>query len=188
MKNSLNGFALLASRADWENYQAVIASQLTQDRPDLQGSGSVSFPSEPDSYPCLVASIGTASDPTKANNFTGFKINCCYVYVSDAQQLLAARTGLDHSLIPEAEEQFPLLMAQPEDHEEEESEYAPTHTAVLLLALVNEMEAVGALKRSKLIHEISRTEKWLLDNQESNLDADSLEAVLTKMWAERDAS
>jgi hypothetical protein len=89
---------------------------------------------------------------------------------------------LDHSIVFDE----PDESTYPEDYDDEGG-YLPTQTGVLLLALVNELEAVGAVKREKLLKEVAVVEEWLINNQEDNMGELSLESVLERMWRDKDA-
>ena len=182
MANKLGSFAVIYSKVNWDQYKHEMSTHLT----DLSGPGTVSFPVEPNKFPCLVASMLTPVDPTKANQFCHYRINCCFVYDTDAQRLLDARAQLDHSIVYDEDEHLPHYH---EDHEDPDydGEYLPTQTGVLLLALVNELEAVGAIKRDKLLEEVAVVEEWLVNNQTDNIEDASLESVLKRMWKDKDA-
>jgi hypothetical protein len=191
MKSKIGQFAVIYSKINWDQYCREMVSQLTGGKQGLTHAGAVSFPDEPTSFPCLVASMLTPDDPTKANKFCHYRINCCYVYPQDAQRLIDAQAQLDHSIVvtePANYETVGSLDPVPKPTADlNECDYAPTQTGVLLLALVNELEAVGALKRDKLLAELKRVEQWLIDNQADNLENASLAAVLQRMWRDKDA-
>ena len=181
MKNKLGTFAVIYSKPNWDQYKHETSTQLIGEHVNLT-SGNVSFPKEPDNFPCLVASMLTPVDPTKANAFCHFRVNCCFVYPGDAKRLLDAQSQLDHSIVFDE----PDESTYPEDYDDEGG-YLPTQTGVLLLALVNELEAVGAVKREKLLKEVAVVEEWLINNQEDNMGELSLESVLERMWRDKDA-
>lgn len=184
--SKLSQFAVIYDKTNWDQYKHEMVSQLADEKPQLSHAGAVSFPADPREFPCLVASMLIDENPTKANNFCHCRISCCYVYPKDAQRLMDAQSQLDASiLVDEEEETYPLLEATPPPQVEEE--YVPTQTGVLLLALVNELEAVGALKRDKLLREVRDVEQWLIDNQADNVEDASLSAVLQRMWRDKDA-
>jgi hypothetical protein len=189
MTSKLGSFAVIYSKVSWDQYRHEMASPLTAGPPGLSSPGAVSFPAEPKSFPCLVASMLTPEDPTKANNFCHYRINCCYVYPQDAQRLIAAEAQLDHSLVVDEFEDYMAVgpLAAARDYDEDAGDYGPPQTTVLLLALANELEAVGALKRDNLLAEVKRVTKWLIDNQSDNLEDASPPAVLQRMWSDKDA-
>jgi hypothetical protein len=191
MKNKLGQFAVIHSKINWDQYRHEMVSHLAEGKHGLTHAGAVSFPNEPTAFPCLVASMLTPEDPTRANNFCHYRINCCYVYPQDAQRLIDAQAQLDHSIVADEPDSYATLGSLEtipeyiEDHNK--GDYVPTQTGALLLALVNELEAIGALKRDKLLAEVKRVEQWLIDNQADNLEDSSLSSVLQRMWRDKDA-
>lgn len=187
MNSKLGSFAVIYSKVNWDQYKHEMASHLTEGKPPLSSLGAVSFPGDPTEYPCLVASMVIEEDPTKANNFCECRVSCCFVYPSDAQRLMDAQSQLDASIIVDEADEYGLETLSEHHPEDDYDEYAPTQTGVLLLALVNELEDIGALKQERLLKEVKRVEQWLIDNQPDNIEDASLSAVLERMWRDKDA-
>jgi hypothetical protein len=176
MTDKLNRLHLLRNHSSWVQYQQEVATGLVAS----QDAGSVSFTSEPNRFPCLTAAVIQATEPTVANNFKQYAVNCCFVYPDDATRLLvAAEKPTDLTPVDQ--------LSSACSRQSESSEYVPTQMGVLLLALVNEMDAVGALHRDKLLAEVAFVNNWLHVNKTANIEDDSLTGVLQRMWKDKDA-
>lgn len=186
--NAIGQFVVIYNYDNWMQYKNEMSSQLLKEHGNCS---TVEFPADPKSYPCLVASMLTPIEPTVANRFCYFHVNCCFVYVADAVRLVEVKAKLDPSSTVVVDT-YDKLHVQEEDTKfsmlPREEVYAPTQTAVLLLALVVEMEAIGALKHDKLLEQLEYVEKWLLDNQEHNLANYALSSVLSRLWEDKNAS
>ena len=180
MKTELGQFAVLSNEKGWDEYRDGIAKSLTGGAHPDEPVSTISFPEGPEFFPCLVSSMDTPSEPATDNGFCSHVIRCCFVYVEDAQKLVAVNAYMDTRLTDN-------LCGEPEEQVSDSDKYAPTHTAVLLLALVNELEAIGALKRDRLLTELDNVGAWLTENQSENLEEDSLSGVLQRMWEDKDA-
>lgn len=177
MTDKLNRLHLLRDHSGWVQYQQEVATGLT----DSQCAGGVSFTSEPSRFPCLAAAVIRATEPAAVNDFRQYTVNCCFVYPDDAARLLVA-TEKTADPIP-VDPLLPVCDRQPPAA----AEYVPTQMGVLLLALVNEMNAIGALHRDKLLAEVTHVSDWLHANKAANLEDDSLTGVLHRMWKDKDA-
>jgi hypothetical protein len=186
MSDTLKQLTVLHDQDSWGQYQEEVAQAVCSSNPT-----AVVFPDDPAQYPCLVAGLLNPVDPTKANNFCQFRISCCFVYPTDAAQLLQAQSQMRQSILDDSPGGMPKPGNSPdlqfEAAEEENKEYAPIRAGVLLLALVNELVDVGAIKRDLLLAEIDRVDKWMRASQQSNIESPHLGAVLRQMWRDKDA-
>lgn len=156
---------------------------------------SVHLSARPDSYPCLMsahystslAETKPPSDELAIDNAklewtdwsaappeteeTVIKVSAIYVYVKDATQLLEAVASSDEFNYSDAG-----LTA-----ESSEATYAPSPIAILLLALINELKSVGAVKKDKLLEAVKKSEHWLTMMQERNEEA-PMEDILRRFW------
>jgi hypothetical protein len=185
MSDKLKQLYLLHDTASWTQYQREVSTSLA-----ASGPGTVAFVAEPSHFPCLAASVMRPADPTPANDFCQYLVNCCFVYPQDAARLVDAKEQLDDSILTGA--LGSLVEPDPVDYneaaiQEDEEQYGPTQTGVLLLALVNEMDAVGALDRKKLLREVDWVNNWLEENQATNIEENTLAGVLRRMWEDKDA-
>lgn len=184
MSDKLKQLYLLHDMASWAQYQREVSSSL----PTGGKSGAVAFVAEPSQFPCLAAAITRPADPTKANDFCQYLVNCCFVYPQDAARLVDAKEQLDDSILGDSLG----TLGDPVNYNEaavqqDDEQYGPTQTGVLLLALTNEMDAVGALDREKLLKEIDWVNDWLQANQTTNIEENTLAGVLRRMWKDKDA-
>jgi len=184
MSDKLKQLYLLHDPASWTQYQREVSTSLS-----VAGKpGTVAFAAEPNHFPCLAAAITRPADPTKANDFCEYVVNCCFVYPQDAARLVNAKEQMEDSILNESlgsladPVDYNMAAKQPDDED-----YGPTQTGVLLLALVNEMDAVGALDREKLLKEVDWVNDWLKDNQANNIEENTLAGVLQRMWKDKDA-
>lgn len=155
----LGKFVLIRSHRDWEQACDELAAEIAKQRG--LASVSIEFPRQPTSYPCLMAAIPVPVDSSLIETIDTAQILCSFVYPPDAVQLLAAcREGQ-----PELVVAVPANQAVGND-----GCYLPSvcEFAVLVFALVSELKAVGALKKSNLLAALHNADKWLLANQEQN--------------------
>ena len=182
--NKLSSFAVVHNHQDWLQYKHEVTNHLLQT--NSPSKGAVEFPVDPENFPLLVSSMAHLTDPATKNTLCCFKVSCCYVYQQDADRLLDAVSSTTGSVVVD---EVPNEESHIEHHEHEEpdqEDYAPTQTGVLMLALVLEMEAIGALKREKLLAKVQDVTKWLTDNQASNMHDQGLDEILTKLWEAED--
>lgn len=152
---------------------------------------SVNMSSRPASFPCLMQvqyssnrlETKALSDDFLSNDpsilyesgnppeETNVEVFATYVYVKDAKQLLAAVESSD-----EANSNITDTLA-----EATESTYVPSPVAILLLALVNELKEVGAIKKDKLLESVKKSEHWLTMMQERNEEA-PMQDILRRFW------
>lgn len=147
-------FAILLNAGDWQKYKTdLVSSVLGGEAPDLFELNSfMGFPSDPKRYPCLVASLivmldGSASDEGK------YQVNCCYVYPDDAKKLLDAATAKKKTI--SKPKVFAEAVAGPVDADA----VTVTQLSAVLLALVSELESLGAIKQKRLLNEVKRLYK-----------------------------
>ena len=196
MSNNLEQFAVLHSQLDWAQYKNDTRGQVTKSNPHMV---HLSFPRGPSGFPCLAASTLIDESPATAGAVCECRITCCFVYADDAKLLLSAQSQLEASIVPPAVREAEVkamataYMNQSDfaegilEIEDEEGEYIPTQTGILMLALASELEDVGALKRKQLLEAIDRVEKWMIDNRDDNAEDEALSSVLRRMWRDKDA-
>jgi len=185
----IGSFVLLKDRKDFEqacgNMARDIATHL-----DLQLI-SIHMSSMPKDYPCLMQVQYSSNhlenkalsddllilpneilyDVDNPPEETNVKVFATYVYVKDAQQLLTAVESSD-----EVNHITTDTLA-----ETVESTYVPSPIAILLLALVNELKEVGAIKKDKLLESVKKADHWLTMMQERNAEASMLD-ILGRFW------
>lgn len=163
----LGKFVLIRSHRDWEQACDELAAEIAKQRG--LASVSIEFPRQPTSYPCLMAAIPVPVDSSLIATIDTAQILCSFVYPPDAVQLLAAcREG-----------QPEFVVAVPANRKD--GCYLPSPLAALLLSLVSELKAVGALKKSNLLAALHNADKWLLTNQEQNKEA-AIADVVDRFW------
>jgi len=182
MSDKLKQLYLLHDQSSWVQYQREVATSLAVG----QDPGVVAFAAEPSQFPCLAASVMRPADPTPANDFCKYMVNCCFVYPQDAALLVDAKGQMEDSILSGSVGSLQPVSSY-EEYDELQAEYGPTQTGVLLLALVNEMDAVGALSRDKLLAEVDWVNDWLHVNQAENIEDGNLADVLRRMWEDKDA-
>ena len=213
MQNKPEDFAIIYNQDTWVRYKAKILEQVSRGKPHYARPGAVVFPAGPYEYPCLVASLTQEEQPTEINQFCQCRVSCCFVYLKDAKQLVDAQAQIDSSILvddpihpmpppttpEENEEELRLFQDEKQlaavDDLDEEPEfiradsdvYAPNMSGALLLALVNEMVAIGAVRRERLLDELQSAAEWLSENKDQNLDDPSLASIMQRMWEDMDA-
>lgn len=165
--SKLGKFVLIRSRVDWEQACGELATEIAQQRG--LAAVSIEFPRQPTSYPCLMAAIPVPVDPSLIDAMDTAQILCSFVYPPDAAQLLSA-----------CQEGQPELVVSV-SADQEGGHYEPSPLAALALALVSELKAVGALKKSNLLGALRKADKWLSANQEKNEDA-TVDDILERFW------
>lgn len=188
--SKLGQLALLQTRDHWKRYKEELAIELAKQKAST--SVALEFPSDPKKYPCLVAATLPPGDPTQEGAVLFPRVLCCYVYPDDAQRLIDVAKKAETvcqpvvELIPDDE---PADEPTPENEISEPAKsvkYKPSQVGTLVLALVTELHAIGALKKENLIKAVLRVEKWLATNYSHNADK-SLVSIIEKLWDDQDA-
>lgn len=182
MHEKLKQLYLLRDQSSWGHYCREMTSWLASG----QDPEAVSFAEEPRKFPCLVASIVRPADSSQASDFCKYTVNCCFVYPQDAVCLLDAAEQAE-GITFSSDNGVTRPDSATGRSEAEPAEYSPTQTGVLLLALVNEMDAVGALNRDKLLSAVDWVNDWLQAKQAVNIEEVSLAGILRRMWEDKDA-
>jgi len=168
--NDFSRFALLTNQQDWEKYKDYVRSQL---HGEILPRSVVDFPQDPTVYPCLVSTTSHQSNVAEPGALQGMQLSCCFVYLQDAQQLLQAAQQTDMQAVPVSTEEAM-----------EATEATPSIQSVLLLATLKELTGLGAVKPERLYRQCDEVEKWLVDNQEANLQSTSLQEMLQRFLEE----
>lgn len=148
--NKLGTFCTIFNASNWTQYQAEVREMLLPS----QELGKVEFPADPKGYPCLVASNHKPVDATKANQFTYFSVECCFVYLNDAHRLMDAAASVSDSIIVEDEEGGEgLFLSRERDELRDASLGSPADAdlTILVLGMLKELHDIGALKFDRLI-------------------------------------
>lgn len=170
-------FVLVQNRQNWEQACTALAQEIARQR--KLPSVSIDFPKQPTTYPCLMAVVPLPSDARIAGEIDHPKVLTSFVYPADAIRLLEACQETNPDLSP------PIVAEASTDTDwgkpSAESSYVPSPVAVLLLALVDELKAVGALKKDKLLAAVKHAEAWLHRQQEVNENAE-MQDILRRFW------
>lgn len=174
----MSKFAVLLHGGDWQKYKAdIVNSVLGNEAVDLFELNSLmGFPAEPKHYPCLVASLIVMLDGSD-NDSGKYQVNCCYVYPEEAQKLLAACPT------KKKRGQKPKVFADAATGVADVDSTVATQLSAAFLALVSELESIGAIKQKKLLGEVKRLYK-LLDGRDNS---DFL-LLLSETLEDRDAT
>lgn len=185
----VGNFVLLKDQRQFENACAQMARDISLHL-KLEVI-SVNMSSSPASFPCLMQvqyssnhlETKTSSDEVLSNDpgllyelgnppgEVNVQVFASYVYVKDAKQLLAAAESSD-----EVSSNITDTLA-----EATQSTYVPSPVAVLLLALINELKGLGAIKKDKLLEAVKKSEHWLTMMQERNEEA-PMQDILRRFW------
>lgn len=149
-----NKLAVLLHAGDWQRYKAdIISSVFGDESPDLFEINSfMGFPADPKHYPCLVASLIVMLDGSD-NDSGKYQVNCCYVYPEDAQSLLAV------AFPKKKGGQKPKVFADAATGVAEDDNNSVMQLSAALLALISELESLGAIKQKRLLSEVERLYK-----------------------------
>lgn len=150
--NKLGTFCTIFNASNWTQYRAEVQEMLLPS----QEAGKVDFPADPKGYPCLVAANYKPVDATKANQFTYFSVECCFVYLNDAHRLMDAAASVSDSIIVEDEEDMEglgLFLPRERDELRDASPGSPADAdlTILVLGMLKELHDIGALKFDRLI-------------------------------------
>ena len=187
--SKLGQLALIPTKDHWKSYKTELAVELAKTKAGL--GTALEFPAGPKQYPCLVAATLPPGDPTREGIVLTPRVLCCYVYLSDAHRLVKEANKAETTChpvlerIPEDESQSSPVPAAPVA--EVGVKYEPSQMSTLLLAVISELHAVGALKKDKLSKAIGRMEKWLGDTYTQNAGKGLIE-VMERFWKEQNAS
>lgn len=138
--SELSKFHVILNAEGWEDYKKTVTESF-DDLKDLK------IQTSPKSYPCLAAALIISETD----------IRFCFVYESDAMDLLSHSIDDDEVLVVGADEL--ILGNQSEDYTEEdysdlEEVPKPKHKMEinpLVLGMFLELEAIGALKSKKVL-------------------------------------
>jgi hypothetical protein len=184
----LKTLALIPTKDHWNQYKEELTMELEQSSPGT--NVAIDFPSEPKQYPCLVAATLPPGDPTQERSVVFPRIICCYVYPKDAQRLLQEKEKAETSCHPivelmpaEKEKASPETPEQLDETKDQAigAEYKPSQMSTLLLALISELQAIGALKKDKFIQATLKMENWLKKTYTHNSKS-QLSDIMEKFW------
>jgi len=157
----MSGFgklAVLPDRTHWLLYREALAQEVVKQG----GANSVTFAKEPISYPCLACGMRIPKSPTTPGEITEELVACCFVYVEDARALLGAVADEDFEVSADdlhaAED---LLAGDQNDNPGNPEDYAPSQLATMLLALAVELQAIGAIKKDRLLATYGKISDYL---------------------------
>jgi len=180
-KSDLSNFCLIENRDTWEDYKAEVASKIGK----KNKTAKLEFPSEPETYPCLVATIIAHLDPdptVKAAVIQNrVKIFGCFVYPSNAKFLLDACAASG------AEVSFDYDNSEEETEENSYRKIAERQSELLTLqfAMLKELESIGAIKRDTLGQSIGFADTWLKYGNRADTLGHNTE-LLNSFWKEVD--
>lgn len=151
-----NKFAVLTNAGDWQQYRTnIVTSVLGGEGPDLFELDSVmNFPAAPQHYPCLVASLIVMLEGVEYDSGK-YQVNCCYVYPEDAQKLLEVATPKKKAA------KKPKVFADAATSAGEVDSQHGLQLSAVLLALIVELESLGAIKPKRLLSEVKKLHKSL---------------------------
>lgn len=162
---NLSSFHILRSQADWSEYKRRVINTADLGEQFDNQKTPISFPEDPSSYPCMVASVPRKADE---NGITLVGVDCCFVYESEAQNFLRFAEESRESDDREAAgatgniSQEKLLTMQRELAE----------TKVLLAAVVKELCDIRATDIDRLFS--TRADAWVL----SDIETKSLDEII----------
>lgn len=179
MMEDFSQLVVVYDKASYEVYLDTVSKQIYGDgSPEsemLSSQYSIQFPEPPSMYPCLIATLIEDLDPLDIKHPHLYKVNCCYVYIKDAQSLLAAEAQIEQSIVEdlpglpgpgvpanvpkdesnEHEGNFPHIAAGQAslDLDRELEDFVPEEVLVSLsfvAGLAKELVEIGALKIDRL--------------------------------------
>ena len=192
LMSNFNKLAVLQSLENWKQYKQDLALELTKEKSAY--AAGLEFPKDPKKYPCLVAALSPSFNLVDSNILTFPRITCCFVYPEDAARLLDVvqandpnfRPIVDGASLPDSDEKEITLMSSagnPDKAQELEYEYKPSHVGILVLSLIMEMQAIGALKPEKFVQMVNKIERWLVDNLDENKSKGPID-ILNRLWSD----
>jgi len=171
----LGQFVLIQNRQQYEQACTELATEIAKQR-KLKSVLGIKLPI---TYPCLMAVIPLPTDIRNSGEIVEATVLTSFVYPADAIRLMEAcqeaNPDMNMPLVAEAvtDADWGKLSAK--------SSYVPSPIAVLLLALVHELKAVGVLKKDKLITAVKHAEAWLHGQQKVNETAE-MQDILLRFW------
>ena len=166
----MNGqIELMNTAEEWKAYKQTCIQRLVikpappHDLYDVY----VQFGNEPETFPCLVSSFAASSEVDDEQRTVTITILSNSVGRSKAVELLRyvggkqSKAELDSSLKKKSKKSAATVT--------ETTRVAPSPTGVLVLAMMLELKAIGALKTASLVKTTEWASKWLMDNAD---DAD----------------
>jgi hypothetical protein len=198
----VGNFVLLRNKNQFEKACASLAQDIAMQL--KVHIVSVHLSARPDSYPCLMAAQYSTnlaetkppSDELAIDNAklewtdwsaappeteeTVIKVSAIYVYVKDATHYVYVKDATQLLEAVGSSDEFNYSDAG-FTAESSEAAYVPSPIAILLLALINELKSVGAIKKDKLLEAVKKSEHWLTMMQERNEEA-PMEDILRRFW------
>lgn len=157
--DKLSDFALLRTDGDWQCYKNEIVRNVSgglEENNLFNSPSNFKFPSGPDSFPCLVASLIIAEGSGGVEEISVYKVNCCYVYPEDAENLMKFVT-IPKPLNQETETKASTQVSI-------RSQDRMKHLLALIIGVTLELEDIGALKKEKLLESIRNAYQGLPDD------------------------
>ena len=178
--NKFSQWVILRNEAQWQQYREEFEKSF-RDNP-AHKTTPVEFPTEPKSYPCLVAALPDLADITQAGTWAQADVRCCFVYPKDAEGLLRVADK------KQADRYASMRDAEDDDDDDYlDDDFGPSEIGTLVLALTLELRSLGAIKSDRLISTSHKVREWLEDNIEENLEDDDTISILQKLWKAHDA-
>jgi hypothetical protein len=192
LMSSFNKLAVLQSLENWKQYKEELAFELTKEKSAY--AVGLEFPKDPKKYPCLVAALAPSFNSLDSSILTFPRVTCCFVYPEDAARLLDVVQANDPNFRPvvdgdgpteSLEDEITLLSTagNPDKAKDADYEYKPSHVGILVLSLIMEMRAIGALKPEKFVQTVNKIERWLIDHMDDNKNKGPID-VLNRLWSD----
>jgi hypothetical protein len=152
---------MLKSQAEWSSFCVTYTSQTASKDNSIQ---AVEFTQQPERFPCMLSSTMLRFERNDSDQASTISVFCTFFYTEDAVRLLEVDTEDEAELDTEASQELMKQLAAAE------ADMAPTGLGTLVLALIRELQAIGAIKRLPLLAAYDRMETWLNQHVETHAE------------------
>ena len=162
-------FCVIPNADHWIEYKDQLANYMSRE------THETNFPEDPDRFPCLVAT-SLRLGPYRRGTEEGkqYEVHACFVYEADAELLLSRSVKKGGPPKFEMESAIDEMMSEPPwTATADEVPTIEPDLSILVLAMLKELVAVGAIKTDRLFSELQPMTDKLKAFHKSGVDPDS---------------
>ena len=143
-------FCVIPNADHWIEYKDQLANYMSRETHEMN------FPEDPDRFPCLVATSLRVASIKGTEEGKQYEVHACFVYEADAELLLSrsVKKGGPPKFEIEESEIDKMMAESPWLAGADEVPTIEPDLSILVLAMLKELVAVGAIKTDRLFSEL----------------------------------
>lgn len=162
-------FCVLPNAEHWTEYKDQLANHMNRETHEMD------FPEGPDSFPCLVATSLRVATIKGTEEGKHYEVHACFVYEADAELLLSrsVKKGGPPRFEVEESEMDKMMAETPWSADVDAVPGIEPDLSILVLAMLKELVAVGAIKTDRLFAALQPVTDKLQAFHKSGVNPDS---------------